>query len=269
MSPSRWLLRAREAAGLLRHAGGPVSFARLLAVYATTARDPRSLRPVELILTMAGRRVPLAMRASDVYTLAEVLHEGQYDIARRLPGAPFVVDAGANIGVASLWFLAARPRCRLLAVEPEAANFALLEHNLRAAPGAVAVRAALGREEGTVELFVAGHGALHTTRPEVAAGAGASRETVPARRLDRLLEESGEERVDLVKLDVEGAELDALEGLGSWVERVERIAGEVHERVVPAAALEAWLTGRGFRVELHDFPSAAGKGVRGFEAARR
>ncbi len=265
MSLRRWALRAVEATALLRYAASPVSAGRLLGAYAATARDPRSSRPTRLALRVAGRRMVVNMRASDVYTLAEVLHEGQYDIARRLPSAPVVVDAGANIGVTALWFLALRPQARILAFEPEAANFGLLERNLRPFPGAAPTRAALGSRTGTIELFVADHGALHTTRSEL--GGAGRRERTPLLRLDGVLDEAGVERVDLVKLDVEGAELEVLEGLGSWAGRVDRIAGEVHEEVVSVEELGSWLESHGFALgALTVPPSAAGKGVRCFEA---
>ena len=58
-------------------------------------------------------------------------------------GQPTVVDVGANIGLFSLACYRANPRCRLVAVEPAPAAFAVLERNLSHVPGATCVRQAL------------------------------------------------------------------------------------------------------------------------------
>ena len=58
-------------------------------------------------------------------------------------GQPTVVDVGANIGLFSLACHRANPRCRLVAVEPAPAAFAVLERNLSHVPGATCVRQAL------------------------------------------------------------------------------------------------------------------------------
>ena len=58
-------------------------------------------------------------------------------------GQPTVVDVGANIGLFSLACHRANPNCRLVAVEPAPAAFAVLERNLSHVPGATCVRQAL------------------------------------------------------------------------------------------------------------------------------
>ena len=58
-------------------------------------------------------------------------------------GQPTVVDVGANIGLFSLACHRANPRCRLVAVEPAPAAFAVLERNLSHVGGATCVRQAL------------------------------------------------------------------------------------------------------------------------------
>lgn len=89
--------------------------------------------------------------------------------------------------------------------------------------GLIPVRAALGRAPGEALLAIAevGHEGQNTigetvSNPKVAA---AKHETVPMTTLDGLVEEHVLARVDVVKLDVEGSEVDALLGAGKTIER--------------------------------------------------
>ncbi|HUE95064.1 MAG TPA: FkbM family methyltransferase [Longimicrobiaceae bacterium] len=128
-----------------------------------------------------------------------------------------VLDVGASIGVVAL--LAARIGCRVLALEPERANFERLRANvaLNGLP-VETLRVAVTDHRGTETLRVLpphrrGH---HTLAP--AADAVAT-QTVPCTTLDDLLERHGLERVDLLKVDVEGAEPEVFAGAAGALER--------------------------------------------------
>lgn len=169
------------------------------------------------------------MRQSDIFTLAEVLHQRQYRLSTPLPREPVIIDAGANIGISSLWFLGLYPKCDLHCFEPEPVNFALLSENLGSIPRVHLRQAALGSLTGSVQLRLADHGAMHST---VNARADAATLEVESVRLEDYLDSSGIERVDLLKLDVEGSELETLRGLGGRLANVQRIVGELHTDVV-------------------------------------
>ena len=130
-----------------------------------------------------------------------------------------VVDAGANVGLYSL--KAAPLVSRVLAIEPSAANRELLTRNL-VANGVenVETRAsALWYTKETLGMVEAGSSS-HVTR-------GRGDLQVPTLALDELVSECG--RVDLLKMDVEGAELEIL--LGSelpTLRRIDRLVAEVH-----------------------------------------
>lgn len=249
------------------HAAGPAGVRALLRCYAATLGDPMSQLPIALPLRAAGRRATLRMRARDVYTVAEIFRERQYALARRLPTTPVIVDAGANIGVATTWFRLQHPDATILAIEPVEENHAWLLRNLAGDPRAVAIRAALGNATGQTVMTLATHGAEHA----VGGVPGAPRtESVPLRRLDDLLQEQRLDRVDLLKLDVEGSEVAALEGLGDRLQRVGAIVAEVHERQIDAATFYSLLAEGGFEVvRRRYYREGRESGVHTMEAWRR
>jgi FkbM family methyltransferase len=122
-------------------------------------------------------------------------------------GRPFVfIDVGANVGLFSL-FVAAQSGsdARILAIEPESGNFERLQFNLAANPGLPIepVPLALGEGEGevVVEINARDRGGTRTRR-----ATAADPVRVPCRPLLAMLRERGIERIDALKIDVEGAE---------------------------------------------------------------
>jgi FkbM family methyltransferase len=141
------------------------------------------------------------------------------------PGMVFV-DGGANDGLYSL-FAATRvgETGKVIAFEPSAREFRRLRANiaLNRLDEIVARNTALGAEPGNTHMAIAeaGHEGQNTigsriSNPTVRVS---GQETVVVERLDSVVEELGLERVDLIKLDVEGSELRALIGAGATIER--------------------------------------------------
>lgn len=120
------------------------------------------------------------------------------------------VDCGANYGYWSV-LVSSRPfgGHRTIAIEPSGANFARLENNARVNGGRFDVmKCAIGATRGTARLSGTKHEALSIV------GGDDTGEEVPVIRLDDLIDD-GQLAVDgkyLVKLDVEGVEIDAIRG---------------------------------------------------------
>ena len=125
-------------------------------------------------------------------------------VSRLRDGFTFI-DIGANIGAYSL-FVAARA-ARILAVEPQPEIFARLAFNIAQNPfGTVkAVACALADKPGELTLFIDPTNRGESSVRILNSSAGTSVK-VPAMTLLSLVEGEGYERIDAVKLDVEGAE---------------------------------------------------------------
>ena len=122
-----------------------------------------------------------------------------------------LIDCGANYGYWSVLVSSAPFGAhRALAIEPSAKNYARLAHNARVNGDRFAtMKCAVGAARGTATLSGTKHEAL-----SIAGGPGAGGETVPVMRLDDLLDDGhlpGGGKY-LVKLDVEGVEIEAIRG---------------------------------------------------------
>jgi FkbM family methyltransferase len=134
-----------------------------------------------------------------------------------------VIDVGAHVGYYAL--LAARqvgPQGKVYAFEPEPANYALLLKNieLNGYGNIVAAGEAVSNRVGPATLFLTRldsgrHSTYHHGLPEKGSVA------VETTTLDAFLEAEGWPKVDLVKVDVEGAEWDVLEGMEQLLRKSE------------------------------------------------
>ncbi|MFT3787529.1 MAG: FkbM family methyltransferase [Tepidisphaeraceae bacterium] len=142
-----------------------------------------------------------------LYLLREVWIDEPYAID--LPESPTIVDCGANIGASVLFFALRHPRATILAYEPNPHAFAMLRKNVEAnglQNRVKLVNAALSDAPGSAELFFGDDQA--SLAGSLNAGRGGDRSaTVELIRLsDEVRAKLSGRSIDLVKIDVEGAE---------------------------------------------------------------
>lgn len=129
---------------------------------------------------------------------------------RREREAPFIIDCGANYGVSVAWFKHFCPDARIVAVEADPSIFQLLSRNInrRNFSDVNLLHRAVSDTAGTVafQCIGADAGRISSDNSQVATG-GESIINVETIQLDDLI---GEETVDFLKVDIEGAELDVL-----------------------------------------------------------
>ncbi len=132
-----------------------------------------------------------------------------------------VLDVGANCGAASVYFGWCYPEATVHAFEPAAAPYAFLEHNAALAPNIVTHNIGLHTHDQQVPLYA---GAIDSVTgsvfPRDVKNVGAS-ETVTLRSIAGWLDEHEISRIDVLKVDVEGCEVEVLEGLGERLRDVQ------------------------------------------------
>ena len=165
-----------------------------------------------------------------------------------LPSAKFaiepgdrVVDLGANAGLFTL--LAAACGARVLAVEAQSGFAPEIERNLDR-------NGLRDRVTVIVALIGAGRGVFSDPEDVLSGSHGCARP--PVLELGPLLDQHGFDRVDLLKIDIEGSEFALFQGEMSWLDRVRRIAMEVHPAHGEVPALAELLRSRGFQVSTTD-----------------
>ena len=167
--------------------------------------------------------------------------------------APRILDCGANVGLASLFFRRLYPQARITAFEADPALFAILNTNLNA-NGASAVEtrhAALWTSTGSLTFQCEGSDSgMIGSLPGAIDGTST---TVPSLRLRDVIDEGP---VDLLKLDIEGAEDAVLADCEPVLHRVKALVMDLHEfdpSVRQAPRVLELLTRAGFSYSIDEF----------------
>lgn len=192
------------------------------------------LRTVERCFLLITLPNPIVADGQSMYwnpracVYASAFASGKYELDTRLllesllrPGM-VVVDLGAYLGYFSL--IAAKhvgEKGKVYAFEPDPTNYALLLKNIRANHYdniIIAVQKAVSSQGGSVPLFLSEQEGSGTSLYQVSSS-GTRSVMIEATTLDEFFESEGWPPVHVIKMDVEGAEKAALEGMKQLVER--------------------------------------------------
>jgi FkbM family methyltransferase len=192
-----------------------------------------------------GVRTPLLCRPleSDRFALWQIFESRELDFVLQNPPR-FIIDAGANVGYASVYFANRYPGARIFAIEPEPDNCALFRKNCSGYPNIKLIKGALWSSNAPLVLVNPTKQSDTFRVKEPVSQIDGSVEGVT---VEDILRCSGTEQVDLLKIDIEGAEEELFSSDCSWLERIGTIAIEPHGercRELVFSATEA----RGFTV---------------------
>lgn len=141
-------------------------------------------------------------------------------------GFPRIIDCGANIGLAILYWKQKYPGARITAFEPDPIVFETLSRNVEGwgLRDVELLRSAVGKEHGEAFFHSEGADAGCVVRENAPPSPANPLITVDVIPLAPLLDE----RVDLLKIDIEGAETDVLLSVADRLQNVQRIFVEWH-----------------------------------------
>ena len=244
----------RDGAAAVRDHSGAAMAARLEQVLrraaATAVEDDAPMRGARLRqvirASLHGRGLELPRRG----VLRSTMGAALAPLARRFTPAT-VIDVGVAWGTPGL--LCAFPHARLLLIEP-LAEFDRPLRRLAARRGAHVVRAAAGRQAGSIELNVT-PGLSDTSAYRSADDVRAQRRTVPVTTIDAEVERLALPGPYVLKIDVQGGELDVLAGATTTLRCTELILLEaslfdLYEGAPDVTAVVEHLDALGFA--LHD-----------------
>lgn len=201
-------------------------------------RDKASSRRVKLI---APHHELGKMKAfEDFVSILDILYEqyveGTYEKYYEPKRGDTVVDAGANIGSFTVKAAEAVGRTgKVIAIEPEANNLKLLQRNIEAngLRNVVIVPKGVWSTKDELKLSLSrqtmGHSFYRKHYYET--DRANEIEDVEVDTLDNMLRESGITRVDFIKMDIEGAEIEALKGMDEVLRSDVKLAIEVRHIV--------------------------------------
>jgi len=223
-----------------------------LRVFVASLFNPRG----EVIVHPRQVRAPLTLRlgTSDFRIYGQVIARAEYALPLSHPPG-VIIDAGANIGLTAIYYANRYPAARILALEPEASNFSQLRKNVAAYPQIIPLPAALWSTAITLALTnpakrSGAYGRFYA-QPLEPDGRFPVVGQVTSVTVAQLLADYNLDFVDLLKVDIEGAEREVFASPTAWIERVGVIIIELHDRYVRGCALNFYAATRGFACEWH------------------
>jgi FkbM family methyltransferase len=194
-------------------------------------------------LTVPESEYPLTCRfnISDRAVFRQIFIDREYAILDKGAAPEYIIDCGAYAGYSSAYFLSRFPKAKVIAIEPDPENFALLQHNLAPFGERATVRhaaiwshpAALVVRRGQYRDGLAWSTQIGEVRP-------GEQPDINAIDIKTLMREAGFPRIDVLKMDIERAEIEVFSrNYSSWIDKVNTFLIELHDEECRAAFFAA------------------------------
>jgi FkbM family methyltransferase len=194
------------------------------------------------------REVFIRRHATDRSLVAQILEYGAFDLtrfnrfpeimsflndARKTGRRPLIVDAGANIGLASIYFSMQCPDASIVAIEPEPLNFAVLLANISGLP-VTPIAGALASVPQKMAIVDPHHGEWGYQTRALRDGDDVDQVLVDGVTVDQIYAERSSSCFPfLVKIDIEGGEAEVFSGNVDWIDRTPILIVEPHDWMQP------------------------------------
>jgi FkbM family methyltransferase len=206
-------------------------------------------------VSIPGSKYPVILRlkTSDLDTYGKIFGEEEYrlEVCKK---PKVILDAGANIGLSAVYFANQFPQATIIAVEPEQSNFSLLRANTASYPNIIPIRAALWNKNELISLIAPPRSKEwekwgFQTQSLEEKNTKEICDKIPAITVEKIMRDYQIEFVDILKIDVEGAEKEVFENSFLWIDKIGIIVIELHEHLKPGCNRSFYNATNNFQVE--------------------
>lgn len=163
---------------------------------------------------------------SDMSIFKQIFINKEYNFPVNI-NPKLIIDGGANVGYASLFFANKFPNAKILAIEPEDSNFEVLKTNTVKYKQIKPIQAGLWHKNVNLKITGTEWGKCGFMTGEAGPD---DNKNIKAITIDEILRESKHKEIDILKLDVEGAEKEIFsENYDSWLSKVNILIIELHD----------------------------------------
>lgn len=203
---------------------GVLSFLDYLIQRFVAKRKILSIRTPNLNQKVLIRNIP-----NDIRLFSQIFIDREYDIKIENE-VDKIIDCGANIGLASLFFLSKFPNAKIIAIEPEENNFEMLKRNLSNFENVTCLKKGIWNKTANLEItnFTSGEAGFVVNEFE-----NSSANTIQGISIADLMSEFKLDTIDILKIDIEGSEEQVFLEVPGWINDVKLIFCEIHEIMKP------------------------------------
>lgn len=185
---------------------------------------------IKLKIPFVTDRILLRNKSYDTHIFYQIFIKEDLAFVKKMQyPVNVIIDAGANIGLSTIYLKNIFPRAAILSIEPSATNFEILKKNVANYAGIVLFKGAVMGEAQHVSI----------TNPEDNYASfrvmeNNSSGNITAHPLSYFIRQFGLEKIDFIKMDIEGSEKDVFEKIDTHtLSKIRAFAIEVHEHLVP------------------------------------
>lgn len=187
-------------------------------------------------INLDGIKFPIHLRrnSTDISNFHEIFINIEFKLPSNLD-PKLIIDAGANAGFSSIFFLNKYPKSHLISIEPDEENFKMLELNCNQYDNFKSIKSAIWTHTGFVKIKNPDAG---STAFQICETDGDDPDSFKAITVDEIINITNYSVVDILKIDIEGAEKEIFQkGNYNWLENVHILIIELHDRFKPGCAI--------------------------------
>ena len=172
-------------------------------------------------------------RAGLIGTILEIWYENDYRIGSFYTPqkGDTIIDIGAHVGLFSLFIAKQQAECEVISIEASHENYPCLESNVKGTENIKAHHLAVGAEPGWIKMLIKTNRSIDAQVCSAEKGEDGATEVVT---LEHIMSFSDNERISLLKMDIEGAEYPIFKSIkDSTLSKIDRLCMEYHDNLKP------------------------------------